>query len=113
MANKLQTTIKIKIKEGKEYKTKQFTSADFLPGSVLEDATDLLERMSESETTDDVKKALSDCYDFIGKVVFEEQFTGKEYRDGIDAREIAPLTGKILRSISQGHDAVYSEQKKK
>lgn len=114
MASKLQTTIKLRMKnEEGQLKPKQFKSAEFLPGSVMEDSTELLQTMSESESAEDVKEALKNCYDFIGQVIFEGQFTGKEYRDGVDAREIAVLTGQLLRSVSQGHDTVYSDQKKK
>ena len=113
MANKLQTTIKLKMKEGKRYQSKQFTSAEYLPGSVAKEATKVLTKMSNAETTEDVINSLDACVDFIAKVIFEGQFTGKEYEDGMDSREITEITGKLMRSVSQGYDSVYSEQKKK
>lgn len=114
MASKLQTTIKLMQKgEDGKYKPKQFKSAEFLPGSVSEDAAEVQQGMLDSETAEEVKASLMTCYDFIADVIFEGQFTGEEYRDGIDARDIAPLTGKLLRSVTQGYENTYAETKKK
>ncbi|MGX4686304.1 phage tail assembly chaperone G [Vagococcus sp. JNUCC 83] len=117
MASKLQTTIKLNIKgkDGK-YKTKQYKSAEILPGSVMEDATDLQIKLEQSTQTNDmeeIRPVLRECYNFIAEVIFEGQFTGQEYLDGMDAREILKVTGQLLGSVSTGYDAVYSEQKKK
>lgn len=112
--SKFQQTIKLMKKndEGK-YKSQQFKSAEFLPGSIMTDATELLDRMSKAKEAEDVKESLSECYAFIADVLFEGQFTAEEYRDGMDAREIAPITGKLLQSMTMGYDAVYSDSKKK
>lgn len=112
--SKLQTKIKLMKKndEGK-YTAKQYTSAEFLPGSVMEQAAEIQEGMMESKTSDDVKKALKATYDFVADIVFEGQFTGEEYQDGMDAREIASVTGQILKSLTMGYEATYAETKKK
>lgn len=60
-----------------------------------------------------VKKALSRAYSFIADTLFEGQFTGEDYCKGIDAREIASLTGKLLKSVTAGFDETYTETKKK
>lgn len=114
MTSKFQQTIKLmqKNEEGK-YKPTSFKSAEFLPGNVSEEASVLQQKMIDAENGDEVIEALHDVYDFIGEVIFEGQFTGEEYRRGLDAREIAPLTGKILKSVTTGFDATYSDQKKK
>ncbi|OOL78392.1 hypothetical protein B1P85_05490, partial [Enterococcus faecalis] len=56
---------------------------------------------------------LRECYDFIADVIFEKQFTGQEYIDGMDARELLKITAQLLGSVTSGYDAIYSEQKKK
>ena len=35
-----------------------------------------------------IRPILRECYDFIADVIFEKQFTGQEYIDGMDARII-------------------------
>ncbi|WP_373408720.1 hypothetical protein [Enterococcus faecalis] len=45
--------------------------------------------------------------------MFEKQFTGQEYIDGMDARELLKITAQLLGSVTSGYDAIYSEQKKK
>ncbi|MGL9971381.1 phage tail assembly chaperone G [Enterococcus sp. DIV1420a] len=117
MASNLQTTIKLYVKddEGK-YKTKRFKSAEMLPGSVMEDATELqveLEEIVKTNDMEEIRPVLRKCYDFIANVIFEGQFTGQEFLDGMDAREILKITGQLLGSVSSGYDAVYSDQKKK
>jgi hypothetical protein len=117
MASKLQTTIKLNFKneEGK-YQKKQFKSAEILPGSVMEDATQLQVELEESTKTNDmeeIRPVLRKCYDFIADVIFEGQFTGQDYLNGMDAREILKMTGQLLGSVTQGYDAIYAEQKKK
>ena len=94
MASKVQVqiTLMLKDEEGKR-KPKRFKSAEWLDA--------------------EVKEALNGCYAFIADVIFEGQFTAEQYRSGIDAREIAPLTGKFLRSVTQGYDNTYSDTKKK
>lgn len=39
------------IKDGSKYTTKQFTSAEFLPGSVMDTGTDLQIRLEEATKT--------------------------------------------------------------
>ena len=117
MASKFQQTIKLmKKNEDNKYKSVQFKSAEFLPGSVMEDATALQVEFEQAAETNDLevlKPVLRKCYDFIGDVVFEGQFTGQEYIDGMDAREVLKITGEILSSVTRGYDSVYAEQKKK
>ncbi|EML6700447.1 hypothetical protein RRS13_003016, partial [Enterococcus faecium] len=55
----------------------------------------------------------SRAYSFIADTLFEGQFTGEDYCKGIDAREIASLTGKLLKSVTAGFDETYTETKKK
>lgn len=98
--------------EGK-YKTVQFKSAEFLPGPVVEDAAGVMEVLANAVGGEETSEALSKSYDFIADVLFEGQFTGEEYRQGIDAREIASLTGKLLKSVTAGFDETYAETKKK
>lgn len=117
MVNKLQTTIKLNFKESKGgYETKQFKSAEMLPGSVMEDAMALQVELEESTQTSDmeeIRPVLRKCYDFIATVIFEEQFTGQDYLDGMDAREILKMTGQLLKSVSIGYDTAYADMKKK
>lgn len=117
MASKLQTTIKLYLKDEEgNFTTKQFESAEMLPGSVMEDATELqveLEEIVKTNDMEEIRPVLRKCYDFIAKVIFEGQFTGQEFLDGMDAREILKITGQLLGSVSSGYDAVYSDQKKK
>ncbi|HDV6603465.1 TPA: hypothetical protein RJW77_003284, partial [Enterococcus faecalis] len=51
MASKFQQKIKLMIKDGSKYTTKQFTSAEFLPGSVMDTGTDLQIRLEEATKT--------------------------------------------------------------
>ncbi|EGO5823245.1 phage tail assembly chaperone G [Enterococcus faecalis] len=116
MGSKFQQKIKLMIKDGSKYTTKQFTSAEFLPGSVMDTGTDLQIRLEEATKTNDmeaIRPILRECYDFIADVIFEKQFTGQEYIDGMDARELLKITGQLLGSVTSGYDAIYSEQKKK
>lgn len=112
--SKFQITIKLKQKndEGK-YETKQYKSAEFLPGSVMVDAAEIQDTMSKAENASEVKDALNEAYDFIADVIFEAQFTGSEFRDGLDAREIAKITGQIFKSVISGYDETYATTKKK
>lgn len=117
MASKFQQTIKLKIKgEDKKYSEKQFKSAEFIPGSVMEDATGLqieLEEVIETNKMEEIKPVMKKCYDFIADVIFEGQFTGQEFVDGMDAREVLKITGQLLGSVTSGYDLIYSDQKKK
>lgn len=112
--SKFQKTIQLmhKNEEGK-YEKQSFKSAEFIPGSAVEDATDLLMKMSEAKETQEMKDALGGAYAFIADILFEGQFTGEDYRDGMDAREIAPITGELLRSVTAGFDQTYADTKKK
>ncbi|HFJ5762689.1 TPA: hypothetical protein ACGU53_001861 [Enterococcus faecium] len=112
--SKYQTTIKLtkKDEEGK-YEQVHFKSAEFLPGTVVEDAAGVMEEMQTATDKQSVKKALSRAYSFIADTLFEGQFTGEDYCKGIDAREIASLTGKLLKSVTAGFDETYTETKKK
>lgn len=112
--SKYQTTIKLMQKndEGK-YKPVQFKSAEFLPGPVVEEAAGILQIVSEAVGGKATTEALSQAYAFIADVLFEGQFTGEDFRQGIDAREIAPLTGKLLKSVTAGFDETYTDTKKK
>lgn len=112
--SKYQTTIKLtkKDEEGK-YEQVQFKSAEFLPGTVVEDAAGVMEEMQTATDKQSVKKALSRAYSFIADTLFEGQITGEDYCKGIDAREIASLTGKLLKSVTAGFDETYTETKKK
>jgi hypothetical protein len=115
--SKYQTTIKLmqKNKDGK-YKSVQFKSAEFLPGSVMEEATSLQTRLQEAIKTNDmeeIRPVMHECYAFIGNVIFEGQFTGEDYMNGMDAREVLKITGQLLNSVTAGYDDVYAEQKKK
>lgn len=117
MASKFQQKIKLmqKNEEGK-YKQVQFTSAEFLPGSVMEEANGLLLNLQQAVQTndmDEIRPVLRDSYDFIADVIFEGQFTGQEFLDGMDAREVMTITQNMLISVTAGYDAVYSNQKKK
>ena len=73
-------------------------------------------RLEEATKTNDmeaIRPILRECYDFIADVIFEKQFTGQEYIDGMDARELLKITAQLLGSVTSGYDAIYSEQKKK
>lgn len=115
--SKFQTTIKLRQKNGEgKYEPKQYKSAEFLPGSVLEEASDIqdkLSKASKAEDANEVKEALKDMYEFVADTVFEGQFTGEEFRAGIDAREIAKIAGRILKSVVAGYDETYTNTKKK
>ena len=115
MASKFQQTIKLMQKDADgKYKTKQFKSAEFLPGTVMEDATSLQYKMQDATgDVEELRPVLRECYDFIGNVIFEGQFTGQEYVDGMDAREVMNMTFKLLQSVTAGYDNVYADQKKK
>ena len=52
-------------------------------------------------------------YAFIGDSIFEGQFSGEEYLNGLDAREVMTVTRDILASVTSGHDSVYADHKKK
>lgn len=112
--SKYQTTIKLMQKndEGK-LKQVQFKSAEFLPGPVVEEAASIMEVLANAVGGEGTTKALGQAYAFIGDVLFEGQFTGDEFRLGVDAREIASLTGKLLKSVTAGFDETYNENKKK
>lgn len=114
MASKLQVqiTLMLKDEEGKR-KPKRFKSAEWLDADAMDTALDVMETLDEADSRETVKKALQSCYAFIADVIFEGQFTAEEYRNGIDAREIAPLTGKFIRSVTQGYDNTYADTKKK
>lgn len=116
MASKFQQKIKLMKKdEDGKYKSQQFTSAEFLPGPVMELATELqlkMDKATENNDMDQLRDALRDCYDFIGDVIFEGQFTGEEYLNGMDAREVVDITGKMLASVTAGYDRTYADQKK-
>lgn len=114
MASKLQVqiTLMMKDEEGKR-KAKRFKSAEWLDGDVLDKALDVLDTLDEADDRETVKEALQTCYEFIADVIFEGQFTAEQYRNGLDAREIATLTGKFIRSITQGYDNTYADTKKK
>ena len=94
-------------------KPKRFKSAEWLGADTMDAALDVMEKLEQSDGRKEVKESLNACYEFISDVIFEGQFTAEEYRNGIDAREIAPLTGKFLRSVTQGYENTYSETKKK
>lgn len=112
--SKYQTTIKLmKKNEDGKYKQLQFKSAEFLPGPVVEEAAEVMEGMQNAVDGKSVSEALSRAYSFIADILFEGQFAGEDYRQGIDAREIAPLTGKLLKSVTAGFDETYTETKKK
>ena len=116
MSSKFITTIKLMQKEDGKYKPKQFKSAEFLPGTVLEDATSLqieLEAAVKTNDMENIKPVIRKAYDFIGETVFEGQFTGEEYLNGMDAREVMKVTQQILLSVTAGYDSVYAEHKKK
>ena len=49
MASKFQQKIKLMIKDGSKYTTKQFMSAEFLPGSVMDTGTDLQRRSNKNK----------------------------------------------------------------
>lgn len=116
MVKKFQQTIKLMKKVDGKYKETAYISAEFLPGSVLEKATNLQVKMAEAAENGDAEgttKALMETYDFVAQDIFEGQFTGEEYREGIDAREIAPLTGRLLQSVTAGYENTYNVTKKK
>ncbi len=117
MASKFQQTIKLmKKNEDNKYKPVQFKSADFLPGSVMEDANTILLELQKAIDTndmDEIKPVLRKTYNFVADVIFEGQFTGQEYLDGMDAREVMTITQNMLQSVTAGYDVVYTEQKKK
>ena len=55
MASKLQTTIKLYLKDEEgNFTTKQFKSAEMLPGSVMEDATELQVELEEIVKTNKI-----------------------------------------------------------
>lgn len=108
----VQITLMLKDEDGKR-KAKRFKSAEWLDADTMDGALDAMERLDEADGRKEVKEALNACYAFIADVIFENQFTAEEYRNGIDAREIAPLTGKFLRSVTQGYDNTYVDTKKK
>lgn len=116
MASKLQVqiTLMLKDEDGKR-KPKKFKSAEWLDADAMDNALDVMEALEEASETgrEEMKEALKDCYTFVADVIFEGQFTADDYRNGIDAREIAPLTGKFLRSVTQGYDNTYTDTKKK
>ncbi|MGX7132348.1 phage tail assembly chaperone G [Enterococcus massiliensis] len=114
MASKLQVQITLMLKddEGKR-KPQRFKSAEWLEADAMDDALDIMSTLEDAEDRKEVKAALQECYTFVANVIFEGQFTAEQYRDGIDAREIAPLTGKFLRSVTQGYDNTYVDTKKK
>lgn len=88
---------------------------NFYHGSVMDTGTDLQIRLEEATKTNDmeaIRPILRECYDFIADVIFEKQFTGQEYIDGMDARELLKITAQLLGSVTSGYDAIYSEQKK-
>jgi len=117
MTSKFQKTIQLmKKNEDGKYKSVSFKSAEFLPGNVMDDAMALQLKLEEATGTNDmeeVRPVMRECYDFIGDVIFEGQFTGEEYMNGMDAREVLKITGQLLASVTSGHDVVYAEQKKK
>ncbi|EMF0466126.1 hypothetical protein IET16_002297 [Enterococcus hirae] len=111
--SKYQTTIKLmKKNEDGKYKQVQFKSAEFLPGPVVEEAAEVMEGMQNAVDKKSVSEALSRAYSFIADTLFEGQFTGEDYRQGIDAREIAPLTGKLLKSVTAGFMKLIRRRKK-
>ena len=114
MASKLQVqiTLMLKDEDGKR-KPKKFKSAEWLDADAMDDALDVMTALEEADGREEMKEALKDCYTFVANVIFEGQFTAEDYRNGIDAREIAPLTGKFLRSVTQGYDNTYTDTKKK
>ncbi len=103
----------MRLTEEGEYKELQFKSAEFLPGPVVEQAAGVMEVLSNAVGGEETTKALGEAYTFIADVLFEGQFTGEDFRQGIDAREIASLTGKLLKSVTAGFDETYSKTKKK
>lgn len=112
--SKYQTTIKLMQKnEDGKYKPIQFKSAEFLPGPVVEEAAGIMEVLSNAVGGEETTKVLGVAYAFIADTLFEGQFTGEDFRQGIDAREIAPLTGKLLKSVTAGFDETYNDTKKK
>lgn len=117
MTSKFQQTIKLmKKNEDNKYKPVQFKSAEFLPGTVMEDANTLLLELQEVIQTndmDEIKPVLRKVYEFIADVMFEGQFTGQEYLNGMDAREVMTISQNMLQSVTAGYDVVYAEQKKK
>lgn len=116
MASKFVKKIKLMQKVDGKYEPKQFSSAEFLPGSVLEEALDLQFKLEETATNNDkdgLKETMREIYAFIGESIYEGQFTGEDYINGLDAREVMTITRDILGSVTQGHDSVYADQKKK
>lgn len=116
MASKFVKKIKLMKKVDGKYEAKQYSSAEFLPGQVLEEAIDLqfeLEDAAKNNDKEDLKVTMRKIYDFIGDSVYEGQFTGEEYLNGLDAREVMSLTRDILMSVTAGYDSVYENQKKK
>ncbi len=75
--------------------------------------TNRLEEATKTNDMEAIRPILRECYDFIADVIFEKQFTGQEYIDGMDARELLKITAQLLGSVTSGYDAIYSEQKKK
>lgn len=62
MASKLQTTIKLYLKDEEgNFTTKQFKSAEMLPGSVMEDATELQVELEEIVKTNDMEEIGLSC----------------------------------------------------
>lgn len=114
MASKLQVQITLMLKNDDGKRTAhRFKSAEWLDADAMDNALDVLETLEQADGREEVKEALKGCYSFIADVIFEGQFTAEQYRNGIDAREIAPLSGKFLRSVTQGYDNTYSDTKKK
>jgi len=116
MASRFQQKIKLMKKEDGKYKAFSYTSAEFLPGSLMDEATELQIKLEEKTRTNDmeeIRPVLRECYEFVADVIFEGQFTGQEYIDGMDAREVLSMTGKLLASVTSGYDTVYANQKKK
>lgn len=117
MASKLQTTIKLKMKnKSGEFEKKQFTSVEDIPGSFLDDAIDATLDVEEALTSGDrkaIRPALRKRYELIADVLFGGQFTADEYLNGMDAREIMDITNKLLNSVISGPQNVYVEEKKK
>lgn len=114
MASKLQVQITLMLKdEDGTRKATKYKSAEWLDADAMDQALDVMEALENADGREEMKDALQGCYAFISETIFEGQFTAEQYRNGIDAREIAPLTGKFLRSVTQGYDNTYTDTKKK
>ncbi|XWP53354.1 hypothetical protein QMZ07_03860 [Enterococcus faecalis] len=82
----------------------------------MDTGTDLqirLEEITKASRMEAIRPILRECYDLTADVIFEKQFTGQEYIDGIDVYLYLEGTGLLLGSVTSGYDAIYSEQKKK